>query len=638
MKKCILILTAAMAVSMSVSAAVFYAEDFDPIPVTNTVKESDGKIRFGGNDVDTPSMSTGEFAVGTIPDGTGVSVVDDGSGVNNVLFVDGRYDKTYGGAVVVDPADFGGTASVARLSFDLTEYVRKGGDGTACYVDVYAASGYDLTGVTDVKIVMDLRNGANTPTTVLGVNGSATTELLGTLTFDHTTALGNLDLSFSYDGTSAIVIVWESQFKSAFKIDNIQITDDGIIALEGDPTVVFFGGDAGLFNGDALVNNQFVGQTDAGNIVQWNGVDSDGGSFGASGSLSDQGVGAVLSNSVNDLVLTTLDIVPTGSNTFSTGLPNVMGIRGGDNGKFDAGEAWTFEFNKQVELKQLVLTAFQWNSETSKVTVAGVATNSFNPQDPNLAALDWEGAPANKWVYTYPTPITVPAGTDITIEGVDGSWGLQGVVVDVASIIETLPLINFGGNQDLITNATYQSELGGDAIIAWWGGDDDGRFLGDVGTLKDQGAGATLTSVKYGVTIETQAIDSTDPAGTNTFVSGGSLGITGGDNAKLDSANAEAWTLDFDTDVYLYRIGFKGFTFASEEADIIVGGVTNSIVPGDCVPSAVESGLTVYTYSEALFIPAGSAVEIRAAGGQWGVGNLVVGVDAVAARWARPPI
>lgn len=612
--------------ALGASGAVFYEENFEPLPGTATHKASDGKIRFGGNATGQPAINVGEYAVGVIGDNTGIKVEDDGSGTNNVLFIDGRFDKTYGGAVVVDPSNFGGTASVARLSFDVTDYDRKG-DGTESYVYVYAASGYDLSGTTDVKIVMDLKNAANTPTTVLGVNGGASTTLLASRTFDHTTTPGNLDVSFNYDGSSAVVVVWESRFKSTFKIDNIQITDDGVIKQDGDDTVVFFGGDAGIFNGDGAVNNLFVDQTAAGHIVQWNGVDSDGGSFGASGSLDGEGIGASLTNAANGLVLTTVDITPIGSNTFSSGSPNVLGVTGGDDGKFNTGlgESWTFEFNKDVYLNQLVLTALDGDAETVRITVDGMDTNTFTRLDASMTNLSWE-ASANKFVYTYAEPVLVTAGTDITIDGTSGLWGLQGVVVDVLSLIETLPLINFGGNPDLYTNETYQAELGGDAIVAWWGGDDDGRFLGDVGTLKDQGVGATLTSVKYGVTIETLAIDSTLPEGTNTFVSGGSLGILGGDNAKLDSANDEAWTLDFDEDVYLYKVGLKGFTGGLEVADVIIGGVTNTIVPGDCVAATSETGLNIYTFVDPILIPAGTDVKIDAPGGQWGIGNLIVGV------------
>jgi hypothetical protein len=243
-----------------------------------------------------------------------------------------------------------------------------------------------------------------------------------------------------------------------------------------------------------------------------------------------------------------------------------------------------------------------------------------------MTNLAWE-ATANKYIYTYTEPVLIPAGTDITIDGTSGAWALQALVVDVPSLIETLPLINFGGNPDLKTNATYMAELGGDAIVAWWGGDDDGGFITNgIGTLKDQGVGATLTSVKYDVTVETLAIDSTLPEGTNTVVSGGSLGITGGDNAKLDSENGEAWTLDFDTDVYLYKVGLKGFTGGLEVADIIIGGVTNTIVPTDCVAAVSETGLNIYTFVDPILIPAGTVVQIDAPGGQWGVGNLVVGV------------
>ena len=53
-----------------------------------------------------------------------------------------------------------------------------------------------------------------------------------------------------------------------------------------------------------------------------------------------------------------------------------------------------------------------------------------------------------------------------------------------------------------------------------------------------------------------QAISSTDAAGTNTVSSGNPnvLGVKGGDNAKFDVANSEAWTFDFDQDVTLKQV------------------------------------------------------------------------------------
>lgn len=204
--------------------------------------------------------------------------------------------------------------------------------------------------------------------------------------------------------------------------------------LAGSSNVVFFGGDADVFDGDVEVNNQFVSQTDAGAIVQWNGVDSDGGSFGASGTVVDEGVGGALTNSASGLILTTVGITPVGSNTFASGSPNILGVTGGDNAKFNTGlgESWTFEFNKPVLLNQLVLTAMDGDGEIVRVTVDGVDTNSFTRLDSNMTNLQWE-ATANKYVYTYTSPIQIPAGTDITIDGTVGIWGLQGIVVEVVS-------------------------------------------------------------------------------------------------------------------------------------------------------------------------------------------------------------
>jgi hypothetical protein len=612
----IMSLTILASVALSASATTFYEEDFDPSPATSGINGSNGKVWFAGQgnagDTPTPTISSNVYAMHSASTIT-----------NNLLKIDSLGGKVQGAGVVVDPSALGGVATNMAVTFDLVSYSRDGGVvGSANgSVKVYKAFDYDLTGATDAKIVLDLANNAGTSLSAFGVNGTATAALIDAVTLDENTALGELSINFAYDGTSALVVIFESNNKPVYEVDNIKIAT-AIPALEGASDVVFFGGDSGIFTGDATINNQFVSQTGSGQILQWNGV-GDG-----SGQLSNMGIGGALTNSVNDLVLTTVGISPAGSNTFAFGTPNILGITGGDNGKFntDLGEAWTFEFNKDVLLNQLVLTALDFDGETVRVTVDGVDTNTFTRLDANMTNLAWE-ATANKYIYTYTEPVLIPAGTDITIDGTSGAWALQGLVVDVPSLIETLPLINFGGNPDLKTNATYMAELGGDAIVAWWGGDDDGGFITNgIGTLKDQGVGATLTSVKYDVTVETLAIDSTLPEGTNTVVSGGSLGITGGDNAKLDSENGEAWTLDFDTDVYLYKVGLKGFTGGLEVADIIIGGVTNTIVPTDCVAAVSETGLNIYTFVDPILIPAGTVVQIDAPGGQWGVGNLVVGV------------
>jgi len=418
-------------------------------------------------------------------------------------------------------------------------------------------------------------------------------------------------------------------------IDDVVVTNFTAVPPDaGNSAVVFFGGDAGIFTGDVETNNLFVAQTDAGEIVQWNGVNSAGGSFGASGTLVNQGVGGALTNSANNLILTTVGIAPGGSSTFATGLPNVLGITGGAaNAQFNAsaGEAWTFEFNKPVQLKQLVLTALDFNAETIKVTVAGVDTNSFTRLDANMAGLVWEGSPANKYIYTYSSPVVVPAGTDITIEANPGNWGLQGVVVDATAVFApgSLTLIDFGGPNNKFNDPAYQADLGEgygvDEILAWFGDDIWGRF-GEFGDLNDEGVGAAMTSLTYNVSIKTLAISSLNAASTNTTQNGGKLGVdAAGGAGYFHAADADSWTFEWDQDVVLFKVGFKGLTGGAEEAEIIIGGVTNTITPADTVDATHEVA-QLYTFPAPVNIPAFTDVQVNCPAGIWGIRQFLVGV------------
>ncbi len=621
------ILSIAMLATMGASAAVYHAVDFDTVTETlNAVNTSSGKIRFGGNTAPAETVSTNEWA-GNLdltppPDPGKVNIIDDGTGTNNVLYLNGQATKTISTALVVAPEKFGGTASVARVSFDLTFWDNKGaGDASDGYLKVYAASGYDLSGATDARIIIQCSAQASGGSYIVAQNG-ATLTALASKQFIASDVGSTVSLDFDYDGSSAIIVLWESQNKTGFKFDNVQFTDDGVVTALGDSSIVFFGGDAGIFGGDSTTNNLFVGQTGAGEIVQWNGVDSDGGSFGSSGTLVDQGIGGALTNTANGLVLTTVGILPSGSNSFASSVPNILGVDGGDPAKFDVGEAWTFEFNKQVQLKQLVLSGLGFDGETVQVTVDGVDTNSFTRVDANMTNVLWE-ASSGKYVYTYPSPITVPAGTQITIDATSGQWGLQGMVVDV-------PYIDFGGNSSFVSNATYKAEMGGDTIVAWFGDDSAGRTNG-IGNLANAGVGATLSAADYGVTMTTLAIESSNPARTNTVQSGGQLGINfaGSFNASFEAVDDTEWTFEFNKNVLLSKVSFNGFD-GSDEAEIIIGGVTNLITPVDTVAATYETR-SIYTFPDSVPIAAGTDITIRAPAGKWGLRTLLVGLDAASA-------
>jgi hypothetical protein len=227
--------------------------------------------------------------------------------------------------------------------------------------------------------------------------------------------------------------------------------------------------------------------------------------------------------------------------------------------------------------------------------------------------------------------VVVPAGTDITIEAGPGNWGLQGVVVDASAIFApgSLTLIDFGGPNNKFTDPAYQSDLGEgygvDEILAWFGDDIWGRF-GEFGDLNDEGVGAAMTALTYNVSIKTVAISSLNAASTNTTQNGGKLGVDAAGGAGLfEATDADSWTFEWDKDVVLFKVGFKGFTGGAEEAEIIIGGVTNTITPADTV-AATHEVAQLYTFPVPVNIPALTDVQVNCPAGIWGIRQFLVGV------------
>lgn len=423
------------------TSGTVYEEDFTA-PAKNTNAGANGYLGTGGAGFD----YNGNFGTWLYNDGNmGIDnpAEGDGSGDsnNNAISSIGHartQDERGGNAravsVVLDGARFEDGVEYT-VSFDV--YGDAAGNDAGFYwlAEVY---GYDTTSGNYVQIdgtQAGWASGATKPFTAAGTAGVNFLSDYVAIDGEDTDATNTVTFTFTYDSSNSPDIAFAAgTYNNIYGIDNVLISREFVDAQVGSSNVVFFGGDAAVFDGSNVTNNLFVGQTDAGHIVQWNGVDSDGGSFGASGTLDDQGIGGSLTNSANGLILTTVGITPSGSNTFSSGSPNILGITGGDNAKFNTGlgESWTFEFNKPVLLKQLVLSAMDGDAETVRVTVDGVDTNIFTRLDANMTNLQWE-ATANKYVYTYTEPVAVGAGTDITIDGTVGIWGLQGIVVEVVS-------------------------------------------------------------------------------------------------------------------------------------------------------------------------------------------------------------
>ena len=161
-------------------------------------------------------------------------------------------------------------------------------------------------------------------------------------------------------------------------------------------------------------------------LIQWNGVDNWGASFGANGTLNNKGTNKTLSSPAMGLQLISTGIsstAPAGTNTVTSG--GVLGIKGGDNSKFDSdnAEQWAFGFDRAVVLKHLILSALDNDNETAEVTING-ETWSFD-----RTVMSSAGWGVKRHVYNFDPPVELAAGTEVRIAPTEGQWGLEGVVV-----------------------------------------------------------------------------------------------------------------------------------------------------------------------------------------------------------------
>jgi hypothetical protein len=231
--------------------------------------------------------------------------------------------------------------------------------------------------------------------------------------------------------------------------------------------MVQFGGDANRISDN---DTDWQNQIGADQIIQWNGVNSEGGSFGSAGTL-------VNGNSLNslgpeNLVLTSVSV---GSNTTESGFPelnaggspNLLGVKSGTNEdglKFSAAdelqESWTFEFNLPVRLHGMIGAAMNFGGERFGIDVEGEGNvvDWSNPGGSNDGVLVGPAgssvaaatfAPtSNRYVLTLPSDanaIEVPAGDDITISSLQGNVALQGLVAEVVPEPTSLALLGVGG-------------------------------------------------------------------------------------------------------------------------------------------------------------------------------------------------
>jgi hypothetical protein len=333
----------------------------------------------------------------------------------------------------IDPTNFNGVAGGYAINFDII-----GADPGRGQVYVGQGSGYDLSGTTSNAIELDLASGGFATYGGLTAVGSAQVETLVNVELDEQTS-ANKTFLFQYDGSSALAIAFGG-YNTGMQIDNIAIFPTNYtLPLVGASNVVMFGGKAAVLDDTVEINNAFVNQIGAGEIVQWNGVNSAGGSFGSVGTLQSQVAGATLTNTLNDLVLTSQFIAstdPARTNTYTTQFQLGIGTATSlANFQESAGTVWTFDFNRRVELKQIIFAGINAPAnDHMRIIIDGVTNDIYSIQTEETDA--WSGA-ANTEVYTFTNAVSVPAGADITVtthpagDPVNNKWGLYSVVVSV---------------------------------------------------------------------------------------------------------------------------------------------------------------------------------------------------------------
>ncbi len=223
-----------------------------------------------------------------------------------------------------------------------------------------------------------------------------------------------------------------------------------------------------------LANTNHQAQVGADELVQWNGADSWGGAVGVNGNLNNGGTTVFISSPATGLRLATTQIGssdPAGTNTVASS--GVLGIKGGDNAKFDAvnAETWAFEFNRSVVLKQLVFSALQFDPETIVVTINGIA-RALTRNDANMSPAGWG---AGRYVYTFDPAVELSAGTDVHLAATQGQWGLEGVVARAGALASAYNL--------------WTDVLGLDGTDADWFADSDGNGQNN---LVDYASGSRL--------------------------------------------------------------------------------------------------------------------------------------------------
>ena len=244
-------------------------------------------------------------------------------------------------------------------------------------------------------------------------------------------------------------------------------------------TIQFGGRTAHLFD----ANHQ--AQVGADELVQFNGADSWGGANGLNGNLNNGDVGTFITSPSTGLRLTTTSAT---SNTAVNSSTGVLGIKGGDNAKFDSslGEEWVFAFDRPVVLKQLLIAAVNSDSEEATVTVNGVDI-SFTRTHADSAASGWD---VNRFFHSFDPPLELAAGTEVRFRATQGQIGLEGIVVRAGSLATAYDL--------------WTDIRGLEGTAADWFADPDGNGMNN---RRDYALGGTYPSYRLVLTGGSNAVE-----------------------------------------------------------------------------------------------------------------------------------
>jgi hypothetical protein len=208
-----------------------------------------------------------------------------------------------------------------------------------------------------------------------------------------------------------------------------------------EPAIVQFGWDT-----DDFFDPAYVTQIGADEIIEWTGLDSmEGGVWynqGVLPNLNNEPEGASMSSPSHDVLLTSRTIQSSDSSRTHTNVSNHklgIGPSGGDSTLYESSaDAWSFDFDREVELRQVLLNGLNLSADNARITIEGGPVYTLTLAN-TLSTFDWSGS-HNLRLFTLPTPVNLPAGRDITIEAI-GSSSPENNFFSVGAIIVAVPAV-----------------------------------------------------------------------------------------------------------------------------------------------------------------------------------------------------